>query len=84
MTQSWEETAQSWGGKLLDVWGAQVKNDQDYEIAKLRLTTLGPGGYAVEGQRGVSESASPSPGGLPPNALLLIGAAVVAVLVLKD
>lgn len=78
---SWEGWFQRVGGNVVDAW-ASATYSQPYEIQKLRLQALGStGAYYAEGQ--------PTPprgnlGGITPAMLLLGGAALLAVLLLKD
>ena len=75
----WSTWVQNVGSGLIDK-AASAKYVQPYEIKKLQLEALGQTGYYNEGQPG---SRVPTQG-LNPTVLLLIGAAVVGVLMLKD
>lgn len=61
---------------------AEAKYVTPYEVQKLQLQALGPGGYYREGQAGTLMAGQA--GGFNPALLLLIGAAVVGVMLLKD
>lgn len=55
---------------------------QPYELSRLRLQALGDDGYYTEGQRGATQA--PKAGFTVSPQLMLIGAAVLAVVLLKD
>lgn len=75
----WSDSIQTWAGNLLDKWGS-AQYVQPYEVQKLQLQALGQTGYYLEGQPGARTATS----GINGSTLLLIGAAVVAVMLLKD
>ncbi len=75
----WSDSIQTWAGSLLDKWGS-AQYVQPYEVQKLQLQALGQTGYYLEGQPGARTATS----GINGSTLLLIGAAVVAVMLLKD
>ncbi len=75
----WSDSIQNWAGSLLDKWGS-AQYVQPYEVQKLQLQALGQTGYYTEGQPGARVAAS----GINSSTLLLLGAAVVAVMLLKD
>lgn len=76
----WATWVQNVGSGLIDK-AAEAKYVTPYEIQKLQLKALGQGGYYREGQAG---NRATQAGGITPGMLLLIGAAVVGVLLLKD
>lgn len=75
----WSTWVQDVGAGLIDK-AAGAKYVQPYEIQKLQLEALGQTGYYNEGQAGTRVPTA----GIDPTMLLLIGAAVVAVMLLKD
>lgn len=75
----WSESAQQWLGGLVDKWGT-AQYVQPYEVQKLQLQALGQTGLYTEGQ--LQQRAAL--GGISSTTLLLVGAAVVAVMLLKD
>jgi hypothetical protein len=75
----WSTWVQDVGAGLIDK-AASAQYTQPYDIQKLRLEALGQAGYYNEGQAGTRVAAS----GFNPMVLLLIGAAVIAVVMLKD
>lgn len=76
----WSTWVQDVGAGLIDK-AAGAKYVQPYELQKLQLEALGGLGYYNEGQPGARV---PAQGGFNPTVLLLIGAAVVGVMLLKD
>jgi hypothetical protein len=79
---TWQEVAQDWGGKILDA-AIDYKVTQPYEVQKLQLQALGDFGYYIEGQPGTTQRITAAPVQIP-TSLLLIGAAVVLIVLLKD
>lgn len=78
----WSEWAQNVGGNLLNK-AAEAKWVQPYETEKMRLQALGQAGYYTEGQRAPTAPAKPGVvAGISNQTLMLIGAGVVAVLLL--
>jgi hypothetical protein len=79
---AWSETIQEWGGLL--VKGAVDREFyQDFKTDELRLKALGDYGYYDEGQRGIV----PTPGSIGlqlPAGMLLLGAGVLLIFLLKD
>ena len=75
----WSTWVQNVGSGLIDK-AASAQYTQPYEIQKLQLEALGQGGYYNEGTAGTRSAAT---AGMNPTVLLLIGAAVVAVVLLK-
>ncbi len=75
----WSDSIQTWAGSLLDKWGS-AQYVQPYEVQKLQLQALGQTGYYLEGQPGARAAST----GISSGTLLLLGAAVVAVMLLKD
>lgn len=79
----------SWAGWFQNVAGAVASKAADaayvrpYDIAELEIKALGSQGYYTEGQAGTRATAS-GMGGISPGLLLLGGAALVAVLILRD
>lgn len=61
---------------------ADAKYVRPYDIASLQLQALGQGGYYREGVPGTM--ARPVTGGITPGVLLLAGAAIVAVMLMRD
>lgn len=78
---SWQEWVQDVGGGVIGQW-ANAKYSQPYEVQKLQLQALGDAGYYREGQAGTAQPVRVT--GLDTSTILLLGAAVVAVLMLKD
>lgn len=76
----WSTWVQEVGSGLIDK-AAGAKYVQPYEIQKLQLEALGQTGYYNEGQPGARAQ---NAGGFNPTMLLLIGAAVVAIAIMKD
>lgn len=79
---SWEQWIQDVGKTVVDT-AAAVKERQ-YETEQLRLQALGEGGYYTEGQQGTKPPAVSAGLSLSPTMLLLAGAAVVAVLLMRS
>jgi hypothetical protein len=79
---TWESWIQGVAGKVIGS-AADAKYSQPYEIQRLRLQALGDMGYYAEGQPGTIAKTG-TVAGIPTGTLLLIGAAVVAVMLLKD
>lgn len=81
---TWQETIQTWGTAVIN--GAVDKEfNQNYELEKLRLLALGPGGYYDEGQAGVYKNAQNNNVlGMSPGVLLLLGGAAVVLLLVMD
>lgn len=78
----WGQWVQQQAGGLLDAY--TYKRQVDAYTDAMRLQALGEAGYYVEGQRGtLSPVGAQTVGGIPP-ALLLIGAVLVAVMVVGD
>lgn len=78
----WSTWVQNVSAGLIDK-AASAQYVQPYEIQKLQLEALGQTGYYREGQAG---TIPPVGGGLAisGNTLLLIGAAVLAVMLMRD
>lgn len=74
----WSSTVQNWGTTLLNGY-ANAKYVQPYEVEKLQLQALGQAGLYNEGQPGVYVP----PPAINSTTLLLIGAAVVAFMMLS-
>lgn len=79
---SWDSWMQQVGGGVIDKW-ASATYQQPYEIQKLKIQALGEQGYYSEGQPGAT-SAQRQGFALTPGVMLLAGAAVLAVVLLKD
>jgi hypothetical protein len=79
---AWETWFQGVAGSVINK-AADAKYTQNYEIERLRLEALGDMGYYAEGQPGTIRQTG-TVAGIPTGTLLLIGAAVVAVMLLKD
>lgn len=77
---SWETWIQGIGNKIADVAAADKAGDQNYELQKLKLQQLGQYGYYTEGQLAMRNGAM----GIPTGTLLLLGAGLLAVMLLKD
>lgn len=77
----WSTWIQDVGAGVVDRW-ANAKYSQPYEVEKLKLQALGDTGYYVEGRPGTAQPVRVT--GLDTSTVLLLGAAVVAVLMLKD
>lgn len=81
---SWESWIQGVAGNVIGK-AADAQYSQDYELQRLRLQALGENGYYTEGQPGtLRPGMAGSVAGIPTGTLLLIGAAVVAIMLLKD
>lgn len=80
---SWESWIQKVGGGVVDKW-ASATYTQPYEVQKMRIQALGEQGYYSEGQPGAASTAQRQGLQLSPMVLLLAGAAVLAVVMLKD
>lgn len=76
---NWADWFQGVAGGIIGK-AADAKYVRPYDVASLRLQQLGPNGYYTEGAAGVRVAN----GGFPTGLLLLAGAAVVAVMLLKD
>jgi len=74
----WQQTIGSWGTTLLNGY-TNAKFVQPYEVQKLQLQALGQDGLYNEGQPGVYVP----PPAINSTTLLLIGAAVVAFMVMS-
>lgn len=77
---NWETWFQDVAGSVINK-AADAKFSQPYEIDRLRLQALGETGYYTEGQ---AMSKAVGVAGISPTVLLIGGAILVAVLVLKD
>lgn len=80
---SWETWIQKVGGGVVDKWSTATYT-QPYEVQKMRIQALGEQGYYSEGQPGAASQAQRQGLQLSPMVLLLAGAAVLAVVLLKD
>lgn len=84
-----DTSGDSWAGWFQGVAGAVASKAADaayvrpYDIAELEIKALGSQGYYTEGQAGTRPTAS-GMGGVSPTVLLLGGAALLAVFLLKD
>lgn len=84
-----DTSGQGWAGWFQSVAGGIAGKAADaayvrpYDIAELEIKALGSQGYYTEGQAGTRATAG-GIGGISPTLLLLGGAALVAVLILKD
>lgn len=79
---SWEETIQGWGSKVIDGWTESTYRAPT-EIRKMELEQLGALGTYTEGQPLVN--VRPTPGfAIGGGTMLLIGAAVLAFVMLRD
>lgn len=78
----WSDWFQQQAGNILGA-AAQAKYVQPYEVQKLRLQALGEAGIYEEGQPGTQR---PGGGiaGISPSMLLIGGAVILAVVLLKD
>ena len=77
---SWESWIQNVGGKVLDQY-ASANWTQPYELQKLRIQAqAASGSYYPEGQT----TGTARPLGISPTVLLLAGAAVVVLIMLRD
>lgn len=78
---NWADWFQGVAGNVLGQ-AASAKYQKPYDIQSLRLQQLGANGYYTEGAPGMYR---PNTGlGISPGILLLAGAAVLAVVLLKD
>lgn len=79
---SWETWIQNAGSNLL---GGYIKNQtrDPNELQKMQMQALGQNGYYIEGQTGQIRSLNYS-SGLPSGTLLLLGAGLIAFMLLKD
>lgn len=81
---NWESWIQGVAGNVIGK-AADKTYSQDYELQRLRLQALGDYGYYTEGQPGTIRPMRPGMvAGIPTGTLLLIGAAVVAFVLLRD
>lgn len=80
---SWDSWMQQVGGGVIDKW-ASATYQQPYEIQKMRIQALGEQGYYSEGQPGAVATAQRAGFQLTPGVMLLAGAAVLAVVLLRD
>ncbi len=76
---SWESWIQGVGSKILGS-ATDAKFNNQYELQKLQLQQLGAMGYYNEGQLAMRNGAM----GIPTGTLLLLGAGLLAVMLLKD
>lgn len=76
----WGEWLQQQAGALVGAW-ADKEYRQPYELERLRLQAYGDIGYYEEGQPGVMR---PRQAAMPAGWLLLAGAALLVVLLVKD
>ncbi len=79
---SWETWIQGIGSKVIGS-AADAKFSQPYDIQKLRLQQLGAYGLYNEGQPGMVRYGA-GIGGISTGTLLLLGAGLLAVMLLKD
>ncbi len=77
---SWESWIQSIGSKVADVAANRQTGNQNYELERLKLQALGQYGYYTEGQTGMRVNGM----GISSGTLLLLGAGLLAVMLLKD
>lgn len=80
-TSSWESWFQTVAGGVADKY-ASATWVQPYELDKLKIMARGETSFYNEGQPTGPQSGTIA--GINPGVLLLVGAAVVAVLLLKD
>lgn len=78
-SSNWADWFQGVAGSVIGK-AADAQYVKPYDVQSLRLQALGNGGYYTEGMPGTRLTGT----GLSSGTLLLIGAALVAVLVLKD
>lgn len=78
---SWETWIQGIGSKVIGS-AADAKYSQPYDIQKLQLQQLGQYGFYAEGQPGAMRFGTM--GGISSGTLLLLGAGLLAVMLLKD
>lgn len=89
MDETLDTGGSSWAGWIQDVAGSVIGKAADaqyvrpYDIKELQLQALGDAGYYREGMAGTVKP-NAGLGGISPTMLLLAGAAVVVVLMLKD
>lgn len=85
-------TSGDWSSWVQSVMGGVISKASDakwvqpYNVEQMRLQQLGPGGYYNEGQRTLPGGAAAAPGflyGINQGTLLLIGAAVVGLMLLR-
>lgn len=87
---SWFEAIGGWLGSttadLTKIGGQYLLNQQRLQAqqAGLKMTSLGQGGYYFDGQTGTYRALPGTVGGMSGGTLLMIGAALVAVMLLKD
>lgn len=87
MDEVFDTGGSSWAGWFQDVAGSVISKAADaqyvrpYDIKELQLQALGDSGYYREGMAGTTKASSAT---ITPTMLLLAGAALVAVLMLKD
>lgn len=84
-TADWGSWFQTVAGGVVDKWSSATYQ-QPFEVQKLRIQALGSEGYYSEGQPGAGAQPGTMRAGLnlSPAMLLLAGAAVLAVVLLKD
>lgn len=78
----WSEWFQQQAGNVLGA-ATQARYVQPYEVQKLRLQALGEAGIYEEGQAGTMRQ-SGGIAGISPSMLLIGGAVILAVVLLKD
>lgn len=79
---NWADWFQGVAGGLIGK-AADAQFVRPYDIASMQFQALGQGGYYREGMPGVMNRPN-SNAGITPGVLLLAGAAVVVVLLMKD
>lgn len=78
----WGDWFQQQAGSVLDKY-ATAQFTQPYEIQRMQLQAMGQGGYYTEGQPGMLGSGTIA--GMPTSTVLLLGgAALLAIMLLKD
>lgn len=80
---SWSETLQGWGTTLVDRW-SQATYQTPAQLEAMRIKALGEGGYYEEGQPNFQVQRGAPGLGISTGTMLLIGAAVLAVVMLRD
>lgn len=77
---NWESWFQRAANTVVNGYNTSTANNQNYELQKLKLQSMNPyGAYYKDGQPMMGNA-----GVMTPSTLLIVGAVVVAVMMLKD
>ena len=82
---NWESMVNGWGTTLMNIGGRYLTNAQQLQAQQqsMKMASVSPYGTYWDGQAGVYKQMPGTVGGLSGGTLLLVGAALVAVMMLK-